>query len=280
MVFYFDCFFVILWSNLVLLAAIQLVLRSPYLAPAVHSIACRVLLSILLVLPQMPPASLSPDAALHGSVLAKTHELCAELGSGTTSAMSKSLGLVIRAGIIDESERTLISSENVYRRLDLLLHPRVPPLVRSLPHVESLSLFRAEESLDEIDARETLGLGVSEQHPKVPNAMDDIAMTHVAPEEVTMQISLTTATTAKQIDVSTQSPPSAQPEPHSKIAQPRQMSPFPPPPDPLPSSSVTQAPIASGSTVPVAVKPVSAIAPVDEEEDEEMPAIDMDSDSE
>jgi hypothetical protein len=88
----------------ILLAAIQLVLRSPHLAAAVHSIASRVLLSMLLVLPQMPPASLSLDPALHGRVLAKAHELCTELGSGTTSAMSKNLGLVIRAGVIGESE--------------------------------------------------------------------------------------------------------------------------------------------------------------------------------
>jgi hypothetical protein len=152
----------------------------------------------------------------------------------------------------------------------------VPPLVRSLPHVESLSLFRAEESLDEIDAREGLGLGVVEQLPKLPNAMDDITMTHVAPEEVTMQASPTTTTIAKHIDVTIQSPPARQ----SKIAQPKPMSPFPPPPDPLPSSSVTQVLIASSSTVPVTVEPVSVIAPMDEEEDEEMPAIDMDSDSE
>jgi hypothetical protein len=86
-----------------LLKAIQLVLRKLHLAPAIHSIASRVLLSMLLILPQISPASLSWDLTLHGQVFAKVHELCFELGSGT-STMSKSLGLVISAGVIDGSE--------------------------------------------------------------------------------------------------------------------------------------------------------------------------------
>ena len=59
---------------------------------------------MLLVLPNMSAVSLSQDLTLHGRVLAKVHEICAELGSGTTSAMSKSLGLVIRAGVTHGSE--------------------------------------------------------------------------------------------------------------------------------------------------------------------------------
>lgn len=81
---------------------IQLVLRRPHLAAAVQSIVSRVLLSMLLVLPQIPPPSLSPDTTLHGRVLAQVREICVELGS-STSTMSKSLGLVIRAGVIDRS---------------------------------------------------------------------------------------------------------------------------------------------------------------------------------
>lgn len=59
---------------------------------------------MLLALPQMSPELLSPDLTLHGRVLAKVREVCVELGSGTTNAMSKSLGIVIHAGILDGSE--------------------------------------------------------------------------------------------------------------------------------------------------------------------------------
>ena len=39
-----------------------------------------------------------------------------------------------------------------------MLHPRVPPQVRALPHVDLLSLFRAEESNEERAARHEVGL--------------------------------------------------------------------------------------------------------------------------
>ncbi len=46
----------------------------------------------------------------------------------------------------------------VQAEIELLLHPRVPPLVRSLPHVEMLSLFRAEEGEEELDTRRHIGV--------------------------------------------------------------------------------------------------------------------------
>lgn len=73
----------------------RLVLFNPNLSPAMHSISCRVILSILLTLPQMAPASLSPDLKLYPVLLERVQELSAELGAGSTSGMSKSLSLVI-----------------------------------------------------------------------------------------------------------------------------------------------------------------------------------------
>lgn len=47
-----------------------------------------------------------------------------------------------------------------------MLHPRVPPLVRALPHVESLSLFQAEESQEELETRRKMGVAtLSESAP-------------------------------------------------------------------------------------------------------------------
>jgi len=262
------------WSSMLIwgpFSVIQLILRRPHLAVAVHSIASRVLLSMLLVLPQMLPPSLSPDTTLHGRLLAQVHEICVELGS-STSTMSKSLGLVIRAGIIDGSGRTLTSGEDVYRKLDLLLHPRVPPLVRSLPPVESLSLFRAEESLEEIDAREALGLDIAEQHPKVPSPMNDIVMTLDIVQPMTILPPPTPAAIPKHASESNH-PAIAQPVPQTKVAHTLS-------PSLLPLSTKEQASSASVSTAPVTVQRADVIGPMDEsEEDEEMPAIDLDSDS-
>jgi hypothetical protein len=170
-----------------------------------------------------------------------------------------------------------MSSEDLHRKLDLLLHPRVPPLIRSLPHVESLSFFRAEEGLDEIDAREALGLEIAEQPLTVSNPVDDIVMAHVVPKAVTVQPLTTPAVSTKQAGASNQFTPSAlQPQ----IAQPNLVSPLPPPVKPLLSSSMMQISTAPSSKDPAAVQPTTATAPLDEdEEDGEIPTIDMDSDS-
>jgi len=236
-------------------------LRRPHLAPALHSITSRVLLSMLLVLPQMLPASLSPDSTLHGRVLAKVHELCTELGTGTTNIMSKSLGFVIRVGIIDGSEHTLISNEDVHQRLNLMLHPRVPPLVRSLPHVESLSLFRAEESLDEIDTRGALGLEFAE--PNVPNFEDDIVTLSSLPKPMATQPSQTPNVVAKQADALSRTQPLTHPAPQAKVVEPiststlpLQLDPFPSLPDPLPSKQIS---MTTDSTISVAVQPAQLI---------------------
>lgn len=70
-------------------------MRSPQITPAVSSIISRVLLSMLLVLPHMSPALLSPNPAFHVRVLGSVRELCVELGGGTQSVMSKTLGFVL-----------------------------------------------------------------------------------------------------------------------------------------------------------------------------------------
>lgn len=40
----------------------------------------------------------------------------------------------------------------------MLIHPRVPPIVRLMPHVEALSLFKAEESQEEAETLSSLGM--------------------------------------------------------------------------------------------------------------------------
>lgn len=95
---------VLLLFTKVIDTALQLVGRNAQLSPGIHSISCRVMLSMLLALHQMSPSSLSPDPTLHGRISGKVLELCTELGVGTTSDISKSLGLVIGAATIDGSE--------------------------------------------------------------------------------------------------------------------------------------------------------------------------------
>ncbi|KAF7985251.1 hypothetical protein HWV62_7918 [Athelia sp. TMB] len=256
------------------LEALRLVLRSPHITPAVHSITSRVLLSLLLTLPQMAPTALALDPRVHGHALAVVHTLSAELGLGTTSTMSKSLGLVIQLGGGVEgngSERAFLSAKEVHRSLELLLHPRVPPLVRSLPHVEALSLFRAEESHEEVAVRDALGLSVAESHQAVTVESEHLPMpsataVHVIPAAAPSIISSNTdAVTAVQPKVAPATP--------APISTPHDL--LPAAHHPIPPPAAFLAPSTS-----VAPLQTTIIAAMDEDEEEEdMPTIDMDSDS-
>lgn len=64
-----------------------------------------------------------------------------------------------------------------------MLHPRVPPLIRALPHVEVLSLFRAEEGHEEKDARREAGFVTIEEIRATENVRDE---TVTEPESVTV----------------------------------------------------------------------------------------------
>lgn len=156
----------------------------------------------------------------------------------------------------------LNSSQPTLRNLDILLHPRVPPLVRSLPHVESLSLFRAEEPQEEIETREALGLETA--HPDEPlSTQEDVAMGDgTASSELKVEIEVppprpsVLPVLTPQVDLLTSVLPRSQPQK---------------------SAIQTGAP----TTLPRLPSPsfVPAPVPVDEDEDEEMPHIDLDSDS-
>lgn len=173
---------------------VRLVLRSSHLPAAVRSLLSRVLLAVYVSLPLMQPSLVSADLSLHGLVYEKVRNVCVEQASGTSNVLSKSLGLVVsslpnsQTGTVRDlfnpsssSHRPVHVVQNVdavLRDIDILLHPRVPPLVRSLPHVELLSLFREEEGDEERGMRKTLRLANAEetlsmlssspQHPEAP----------------------------------------------------------------------------------------------------------------
>lgn len=85
------------------LEVMQLLLRNPHVSSAMHSLSSRVLLNVLLLLPQISPAALSPDPSLHTDLCELVHVIGMEIGSGSASVMSKSLGLVIRATVAKEN---------------------------------------------------------------------------------------------------------------------------------------------------------------------------------
>ncbi|KAF6762174.1 rRNA processing/ribosome biogenesis-domain-containing protein [Ephemerocybe angulata] len=252
----------------VLLLALDVVrhcIQNPNLSSSQLSLASRVLLSIQLSLSQLSPSILSPNPQVFPQIQKKVNAICTEIASSSSVSLQKTLPLIAR-------ECVKIGDTELHASLDLLIHPRLPPIVRPIPTTQSLSLFRVEESEEEASARSQLGLDFEEGADE-QNA--------VADQDAVMQDGFVSAT-----------PAPAQQEPPKEL--PRQ--PF------LPS-----APVVSQPSVPAAVTPLpwqpkeavviqsttvtstttrtttSAPAPASDDsqdEDEEMPTIDLGSDSE
>lgn len=194
--------------------------------------------------------------------------------------------------------------------LELLLHPRLPPLLRPLPHVKGLALYRVEEGEEESDLRKYIGLG--SPAPSPDEAMANVPPTPTSPPRAA---SATLGTGEHRADR-----PLAPPTihvvselPSSSVATTTTGSvpPFPPPPQAtLPSdvafvvnSELADRRIHAASPSPVpknpsdgsksastererfapfvrkASSPGLATVEVDRGDEDEMPSIDMESDS-
>jgi hypothetical protein len=160
------------------------------------------------------------------------------------------------------------------RYFDILLHPRVPPLVRSLPHVESLFLFRAEESQEEIDTRESLGLEIMDQNPLLLN--QDMTMEEQPSLPQPNSESTSSVIPPPPVEALVDHPPlptlPGATDGNQKLSGSVTSTSTPPliPGPPLSSTAGTLRPVVQSQTV---------VPFVEDEEDEEIPAIDVDSDS-
>ncbi|KAI9466959.1 hypothetical protein BJY52DRAFT_1141931 [Lactarius psammicola] len=262
----------------VTLDALRLVLHNPYLPPATHSLASRVLVGLSLTLPFLDPAQLSHDLMFHTKILHGIQVVALELGASSWGAMDRSLSLIMHE-LLDSPDDPGIPSTFTLRDLDRLLHPRVPPLVRVLPHVESLCLFRREESLEEQELRESLRIAISPQHDRETAAAESQPPT-IGPALASLAPHPNPHTLADVGASNTLAPALLSPHPQSAALD---------NPKPSPSPSHTPraqniAPFMSGEVEVSEESRSGARAEVfypgeDEDEDEEMPSIDMGSDS-
>ncbi|KIJ70145.1 hypothetical protein HYDPIDRAFT_121614 [Hydnomerulius pinastri MD-312] len=276
----------------IVLAALDVLdegLQSVELSSATRSLANRVLLSVLLSLPSTPASSLSSDRTFHGKVLARVREICCESAQGPSNAMSKSTGLVFWACTSEGRHRGSKAYTNLDYHIDLLLHPRRPPYVRSLPDVESLSLTFAEESVEETAARRLLG-SMPGHEPHGEAVTQEYEQTTAEPLSAQPHVQAPPATVPlpQQPQVSTlfsAVPPPSESRSDADVARSTKPTPasFTTPPQtlfpPAPVVVVEPSPPPRSPKAPRA--PVTHVAPmvVDEVENDDMPAIDMDSDS-
>jgi hypothetical protein len=178
---------------------------------------------------------------------------------------------------------------------DLLLHPRWPPLLRSLPAVESLSLFRAQESWEEVDARKAIGLVVDDPQEKSSNheppakAIDNM---DVEPPPVTKVPNPPNRETSPNPTATSSQLITNSPDPVIANGQTKANVPLWVPPaintarvdEPMPPPNFEPAPFQrhlqpGTETWPATAPLVTKTIGISEDDDEEIPPINMDSDS-
>lgn len=77
---------------------LKLLLQDSAIPTSVQSIACRVLLSIQLLLPQTLPSTISSDPTVHVRLSTKIQRICTDIAiGGHTSVTSKSIGIVLNS---------------------------------------------------------------------------------------------------------------------------------------------------------------------------------------
>jgi hypothetical protein len=260
-----------------------------------------------------PPASLSPDPALYLDLIKKLSDIGTDIVSGTSNTLSKSLPLIVATlnrGFIDVVSRSWFVNSNAsvadyllkksQRQLDLLLHPRLPPLIRSMPLAESLALGFSEESEEEVELRRSLGLYTSqdELQQRADFEMNDPTVLEQQPPKTLLPAPLPSFPTRDasplRLPESSDSlrkgkekalePPEAIPAEGATALEEPDSTPFYSSVIEIPKSRPSQLTTNSsqtGASSSTARPPMYNVPAAPEgDEDEEMPAINLDSDSE
>lgn len=165
-------------------AALVILLRGGFVAQPTVTTAYRTALTLTLVLQQRTAHSLSVDTSVHGRLLEWLTAITVDLsGRGMSGWAAQGLPLVVSTTIHDKVSRRLRAFDrakltfgvfkDACRSLEVALHPRVPPLLRAIPEMDSFVLFRGEETKAQREARETLRLDTahSEAHPPGSNVV-------------------------------------------------------------------------------------------------------------
>ncbi|KAH8830389.1 hypothetical protein DL96DRAFT_1592690 [Flagelloscypha sp. PMI_526] len=245
------------------LKVLPILLLNPSVSAPLQSLASRLVISLSLTLPQISSASLSPDPKFHSTLINLVHISSKQISHGTSGTLSKTLPLIIR-------QLDRVDDKDVFQSdFDILIHPRLPPLLRALPHFESLALWKAEESAAEAETHRNLLDNERER---------DIPLTLPIPgEDIEMQ--------EPAVNESIGPSPEPRSTPTPALAPITEASSIPPMMEPV-SSSLSipprQVPSPMAALASPLYKPaIMAEVFVGEEEagDSELPNIDVDSDS-
>jgi len=252
------------------LLVLRNIFGNPHLSTTSQSAIARTIIATLMALPRQSAALISPDARFIHQLSERISTFAAQIASGTSNVVSKALPFVMSEATGEQTVRYILSTltlliiSKIDKQLELLIHPRVPPLVRLVPNVEALTLFAPEAPPEEENQ---------------PTFVEQLVPAPVLQPVAKPLFSLPST------QEPTQTPP-IQTE-TSKTATVRPPSPMlavsPAPPivatiQPV-LPKIAPAPAMVARTV-LAPEPVSVAAADDDDDDEEMPSINMDSDSE
>ncbi|KZW03784.1 hypothetical protein EXIGLDRAFT_663068 [Exidia glandulosa HHB12029] len=258
-------------ASLLVLECMQWLLRNPSLPAHLHSLTGRLVLSLSLELTGIDASRLSVDDSLHARLVRKVGELGVELSCGRAT-MGRAVGVVVQT--------TGGSGGHASRQLDLLLRPRVPPIPRSKATLDSDVLVASDKAQEQAVAS-FIGLGGPAQTRTQVNGGDEMIVDapastppfepRVAPMPMTKAAPApppTTSAVVTAVDLS--APKTTLPVKESNIA-------------PVWGAAFD---VVKGAVAPakpevakVAATPRPAGNASDDDDDEEMPTINMQSDS-
>lgn len=177
--------------------------------------------------------------------------------------------------------QNLTARDKLHSHLDLLLHPRRPPFVRTLPFVESFSLLSAEESVEEAATRNSLDLAfgseeilsITSERQNYPNpvSQSSLALGPQAPIDLPQERALPTPTELRPQNTECANS-SLSTEVTGLSVLPTELLPQATP------DILTGPPLSISEKVPASTIYVAPML-VDESDHEEVPTIDMGSDS-
>ncbi|GJJ07200.1 hypothetical protein Clacol_001400 [Clathrus columnatus] len=128
----------------------------------------RILTNVLFELSHSPASSFSHNPDFHGSVYNKIlFTSRRRLSSGTVGWLNSGMGLIIssldKSNMAERDDEVLRSISETRQNLNMLLHPRLPPLLRSNLSVEATSLFQSEHGLNDKANCNVIGIGTAEE---------------------------------------------------------------------------------------------------------------------
>ena len=144
---------------------LPLLIASPHTDPATAAVSSRLLLSLLLYLPQTPVSLVSLDPTAHERILDQVVWACETtiLHDASNPWLRRGLALFAQAIGQDGNGHASYGLYGLYGRmqamktLSLLIHPHLPPLLRNIASLDNVPIYKTEGK-EEREVREGMGL--------------------------------------------------------------------------------------------------------------------------